>query len=93
VAAGDGQLHPAEVVVLDVYVAREDPDPAVTGATVADAVPLPAEQVAYVADRSRAVPTLLERARPGDVVLTLGAGDVTTLAPQLVAALGERAGG
>jgi UDP-N-acetylmuramate--alanine ligase len=82
-----------EVVVLDVYVAREDPDPAVTGATVADAVPLPAEQVAYVADRSRAVPTLLERARPGDVVLTLGAGDVTTLAPQLVAALGERAGG
>ena len=34
-----------EVVVLDVYLAREDADPAVTGALVADAVPLPAERV------------------------------------------------
>ena len=38
-----------EVVVLDVYLAREDPDPAVTGALVADAVPLPSDQVAFVA--------------------------------------------
>ncbi len=82
-----------EVVVLDVYVAREDPDPSVTGAVVADAVPLPAEQVTFVADRDRALDVLLDRARPGDVVLTLGAGDVTALAPQLVAALEERAGG
>ena len=36
---------------------------------------------------------VLARVRPGDVVLTLGAGDVTALAPQLVAALEERAGG
>ena len=42
-----------EVVVLDVYVAREDPDPSVTGAVVAAAVPLPAERVAFVADRER----------------------------------------
>jgi UDP-N-acetylmuramate--alanine ligase len=78
-----------------VYVAREDPDPSVTGATVADAVPLPAEQVAFVPDRADAVTAMLERVRPGDVLLTLGAGDVTTMAPQLVAALGpgERAGG
>ena len=82
-----------EVVVLDVYVAREDPDPSVTGAVVADAVPLPAEQVAFVADRGEALAVLLDRVRPGDVVLTLGAGDVTALAPQLVAALQERAGG
>ncbi len=82
-----------EVVVLDVYVAREDPDPSVTGAVVAAAVPLPAERVAFVADRSEALAVLLDRVRPGDVVLTLGAGDVTALAPQLVAALQERAGG
>jgi UDP-N-acetylmuramate--alanine ligase len=82
-----------EVVVLDVYVAREDPDPSVTGAVVADAVPLPAERVAFVGDRSEALAVLLERVGPGDVVLTLGAGDVTALAPQLVAALQERAGG
>jgi len=82
-----------EVVVLDVYVAREDPDPAVTGALVADAVPLPAEQVRFVAERTQALDVLLERVRPGDVVLTLGAGDVTALAPQLVAALEDRIGG
>jgi UDP-N-acetylmuramate--alanine ligase len=82
-----------EVVVLDVYVAREDPDPSVTGAVVAAAVPLPAERVAFVADRSEALAVLLDRVRPGDVVLTLGAGDVTALAPQLVAALQERPGG
>jgi UDP-N-acetylmuramate--alanine ligase len=82
-----------EVVVLDVYVAREDPDPSVTGAVVADAVPLPTERVAFVGDRSEALAVLLERVGPGDVVLTLGAGDVTALAPQLVAALQERAGG
>ena len=84
------------VVVLDVYVAREDPDPTVTGATVADAVPLPAEQVAFLPDRDDAVTAMLAQAGPGDVLLTLGAGDVTALAPQLVAALraaGERAGG
>jgi UDP-N-acetylmuramate--alanine ligase len=80
------------VVVLDVYVAREDPDPSVSGALVADAVPLPAEQVQFVAERGRALDALLDTVRPGDVVLTLGAGDVTALAPQLVAALQERTG-
>ncbi|WP_141013798.1 UDP-N-acetylmuramate--L-alanine ligase [Nocardioides sambongensis] len=82
-----------EVVVLDVYVAREDPDPSVTGAMVAAAVPLPAERVAFVADRAGVVPEVVGRARPGDVVITLGAGDVTAVAPQVLAALQERADG
>jgi UDP-N-acetylmuramate--alanine ligase len=78
-----------EVVVLDVYLAREDADPAVTGAVVADAVPLPADRVTYSPDFD-AVPTLLaERARPGDVLLTLGAGTVTQLAPRVLALLQE----
>ena len=64
-----------EVVVLDVYVAREDPDPAVNGALVADAVPLPAEQVRLRARPGRrARRCCVDRARPGDLVLTLGAG-------------------
>lgn len=77
-----------EVVVMDVYVAREDPDPAVTGAIVADAIPLPGDRVAFLADRSDVVPRIRGRARSGDVVVTLGAGDVTFLAPQILAALG-----
>ena len=79
-----------QVVVMDVYVAREDPDPAVTGALVADAVPLPAEQVAFVADAHAVLPALVGLVRPGDVVLTLGAGDVTALAPRLCSLLADR---
>jgi UDP-N-acetylmuramate--alanine ligase len=82
-----------EVVVLDVYVAREEPDPEVSGALVADAVPLPAQQVRYVPQKSDALEVLLGIVRSGDVVLTLGAGDVTALAPELLARLEERADG
>ncbi len=77
-----------EVVVLDVYVAREDPDPDVTGRLVADAVPLPAERVAYVVDLAAAARALAERARPGDLVITLGAGDITSVGPQVLELLG-----
>ncbi|HEY6748637.1 MAG TPA: UDP-N-acetylmuramate--L-alanine ligase [Mycobacteriales bacterium] len=76
-----------EVVVLDVYAAREDPVPGVTGALVADAVPLPAGRVVFAPDRSRVAPELAARARPGDLVITMGAGDVTALAPEILAAL------
>ena len=81
-----------EVVVLDVYAAREDPVPGVTGALVADAVPLPAGQVVFAADRSRVAPELAARARPGDLVVTMGAGDVTALAPEILAALAGSGG-
>ena len=77
-----------EVVVLDVYVAREEPDPAVTGRLVADAVPLPAAQVAYVDGLPSAARALAERARPGDLVITLGAGDITGVGPQVLDLLG-----
>jgi UDP-N-acetylmuramate--alanine ligase len=72
---------------MDVYVAREDPEPGVTGALVADAVPLPAEHVVFEPSWSATAAHLVERARPGDLVLTLGAGDVTLLGPDVLAAL------
>ncbi len=80
-----------EVVVLDVYVAREDPDPEVTGRLVADAVPLPDEHVHFVADLGDAPAELLRLARPGDLVLTLGAGSVTDVGPLLLALLEDDA--
>jgi len=79
------------VVVTDVYLAREDADPAVTGALVADAVPLDVDRVAFVPLLSDVPAALVARARPGDLVLTLGAGDVTDLAPAVLALLAERA--
>jgi UDP-N-acetylmuramate--alanine ligase len=80
-----------DVVVLDVYGAREDPEPGVSGELVARAVPLPRGRVVFEPDRDAAVRRLAERAGPGDVVLTLGAGDVTRLGPQLLELLAERA--
>ena len=80
-----------EVVVLDVYAAREDPEPGVTGAMVADAVP--GGLARFVPDRAEAVAAIAATARPGDVVLTMGAGDVTMLGPRLVEALRGRRGG
>ncbi|MGH3623068.1 MAG: UDP-N-acetylmuramate--L-alanine ligase [Sciscionella sp.] len=76
-----------EVVVLDVYGAREEPIPGVTGAMIADAVDLPAGAVHYEPSFDRVPGLIAERARPGDLVLTMGAGDVTMLGPEVLAAL------
>jgi UDP-N-acetylmuramate--alanine ligase len=73
-----------EVVVLDVYGAREDPEPGVSGELVTRAVPLPPERVLFEPDPEAAVRWLAGRAAPGDVVLTIGAGDVTRLGPRLL---------
>jgi UDP-N-acetylmuramate--alanine ligase len=76
-----------EVVVMDVYAAREDPEPGVSGALVAAAVPLPADRVAYVPSWSAVAEEVAGRARAGDLVLTIGAGDVTMLGPEILTAL------
>ncbi|TMR37441.1 UDP-N-acetylmuramate--L-alanine ligase [Actinomadura geliboluensis] len=74
-------------VVLDVYGAREDPEPGVTGALVADAVPAGTETV-YAPVRDEVPGIAASLARPGDVVITLGAGDVTQLGPLVLERLG-----
>ncbi len=79
-----------EVVVMDVYVAREDPEPGVNGQLVASHVPLPPEQVLFEPSWQATPQRLVERARPGDVVLTLGAGDVTLVGPEVLELLAER---
>ena len=79
-----------EALVLDVYAAREDPEPGVTGALVADAVP--GGRALFLPDRAQVAPVITHIAGPGDVVLTMGAGDVTALGPQLIEALRRRHG-
>ncbi|WP_051297576.1 UDP-N-acetylmuramate--L-alanine ligase [Brevibacterium album] len=74
-----------EVLVLDVYPAREDPVPGVTGAIVAAEVPH--AHTVFLPAFTDVVPHLLDRVRPGDVVLTIGAGDVTVLGAEIVEAL------
>lgn len=73
-----------EVVVMEVYSAGEDPLPGVSGASVASAVPLPPACVHYEPSWSKAADEVAARCRPGDVVLTLGAGDVTMVGPEVI---------
>jgi UDP-N-acetylmuramate--alanine ligase len=79
-----------EVVVMEVYGAREDPVPGVTGAMVADAVPLPPGRVRFEPSWSATAPALAARARPGDLVVTMGAGDVSMVGPEVLEALRGR---
>ncbi len=80
-----------QVVVMDVYVAREDPEPGVNGALVASHVPLPPDRVRFEPSWSAAPAAVVERVGPGDLVLTLGAGDVTLVGPEVLELLAERA--
>jgi UDP-N-acetylmuramate--alanine ligase len=80
-----------EAIVLDVYAAREDPEPGVTGRLVADAVP--AGRGRFIPGRADVPAAAAGAARPGDLVLTMGAGDVTALGPLIVAALRAGAAG
>lgn len=79
-----------EVVVLEVFAPGEEPIPGASGRTMADNVPLPAEQVAFEPSWSRVAGQLATRSRPGDVVMTLGAGDIGMLAPEVLDLLRER---
>jgi UDP-N-acetylmuramate--alanine ligase len=94
-AAGFGQALGLadEVVVMDVYGAREDPVPGVTGAMVAEAVPLPQDRVHFEPSWSAAAPALADRARPGDLVVTMGAGDVSMVGPEVLEVLRTRGEG
>jgi UDP-N-acetylmuramate--alanine ligase len=77
-----------QVFVLDVYGAREQPLPGVSGASVAEHVGVP---VRYLPDFSAVAQEVAAAAGPGDVIVTMGAGDVTLLGPEIVAALRDRA--
>lgn len=81
------------VTFMDVYSAGETPVPGVTGATfmepVREGYPHP-EALSYIPRRLEVVPTLTDELKPGDLLITMGAGDVTTIGAELVAALTEK---
>ena len=72
------------VVVTDVYAAGEKPLPGVTGALVADAARAAGAAVTYVPHRSQLAATVADILAEGDLLLTLGAGNITGLATELV---------
>ena len=76
------------VVITDVYPAGEDPVPGVTGKLIADVVgeAHPELDVHYLPDRESLPKQVAGLLRPGDLCLTMGAGDLTSLADELLVA-------
>ncbi len=83
-AMGEALAEADLVVVTDVYAAREQPILGVSGRQVADAARRAGAETLYEADRPAVGRRVFELLRPGDVVLTLGAGDITRVGPELV---------
>jgi len=80
-----------EVVVMEVYAPGETPLPDGTGAALAAAVPLPGSAVVFEPSWSAVPEHLAARARPGDLIVTMGAGgDVALLPPLVLDALRRR---
>jgi UDP-N-acetylmuramate--alanine ligase len=73
------------VIVLPIYAASEEPIPGVTAELLAERIQ--AARVEFALDFAAAVSVAAAAARDGDLILTLGAGSVSQLAPQILAAL------
>ena len=80
------------IVITELYSAWEEPIEGVSGRIVFDAVceTFPGKDVRYAQNLDEARALALEMAQPGDVVICLGAGDITTLPPLLLGDLKER---
>jgi len=85
-ALGESLAGADVVVVTDVYGAGEPPVPGVTGKLVVDglAESAPGRRILYLPRRQDVVQFLVSELRPGDLVLTLGAGDITTVADEVM---------
>ncbi len=81
------------VVLTDVYAAREDPIPGVSGRLIVDSAAAAGASVIYVPDKRELPQRLAELVRPGDLVMTIGAGDVTLVGPLLASLLADSSAG
>ncbi|MFI1737651.1 UDP-N-acetylmuramate--L-alanine ligase [Streptomyces sioyaensis] len=76
-------------VVLDIYPAREDPIPGITSTLIIDAARAAGADVTPESDQAAVPDVIAGMAKPGDLVLTMGAGDVTDLGPAILSRLGS----
>ncbi|MGW3419339.1 UDP-N-acetylmuramate--L-alanine ligase [Streptomyces phaeochromogenes] len=76
-------------VVLDIYPAREDPIPGVTSELIIEAARAAGADVTPAKDKAEVPAVVAGMAKPGDLVLTMGAGDVTDLGPEILTRLSK----
>jgi UDP-N-acetylmuramate--alanine ligase len=90
-ALGEAAAAADIVVATEIYAASETPEPGVTGEVVADAARKAGARVVWQPHLGSVVDELEQLARPGDLVLVTGAGDVTQVGPALLGRLrGDR---
>ena len=79
------------VIVADVYGAGEDPVPGVTGKLIVDSIleSDPERSVTYVPNRTDLARSVVSMIREGDLVITMGAGDITQCAREIIDLMGE----
>lgn len=80
------------VIVADIYAAREQPIEGVSSQLLVQRIleAEPEKQVEWISDRAQILLRLLEQSRPGDLVMTMGAGDIRETGEELVEALQRR---
>lgn len=78
------------VVVLEVFAPGETPIPGASGSTMAGNVPLPKEQVVFEPSWSAVPKHLVDHAKPGDIIMTLGAGDIGMMCPEILTLLEQK---
>jgi UDP-N-acetylmuramate--alanine ligase len=82
------------VIVSEIYAASESPLPEITGEALADAIRDAGHERAFFGGSLDEIEaTWPDRFEPGELVLTLGAGDVVALGPKLIAAIETQRGG
>ena len=80
-----------QLFLADIYPAREQPIPGVTSQMIAESATIAGRRPAWVGTRPALAPALASFVKEGDVVLTVGAGDITKTGPELLALLGQAA--
>ncbi|OIQ74292.1 UDP-N-acetylmuramate--L-alanine ligase [mine drainage metagenome] len=76
-----------DITVLEVYSAGENPIPGVSGRTISAGIQGGQDRARFEPSFAEAAANIASRCRPGDLLLTLGAGDITMLAPAILTAL------
>jgi UDP-N-acetylmuramate--alanine ligase len=80
-----------KLLVTDIYAASETPIEGVTAPKLVDGIrAMGHPDVTYIADRGELLETLYQNARPGDMIITMGAGDLNRLAAKLYERLKEK---
>jgi UDP-N-acetylmuramate--alanine ligase len=89
---GDALLGADALYLTEIYPAREQPIAGVSASLIRDAVTRSGGSVNWAGERRELAGVLARDARPGDVILTLGAGDITKTGPELLALLRVESG-